>query len=129
LLPFCFGAAGIWLLAPDQRAQASLALVGYGATIASFLGAIHWGLAMRDPHASAATPFVWGVAPSLTAWVALLVTPMTGLLILTLVLWACYAVDRKAYSNYQLQHWLPMRLRLTVVASLSCLAGAAALLR
>ena len=129
LLPFCFSAAGIWLLAPDQASLASLALVGYGATIVSFLGAIHWGLAMREPHVGEATPYVWGVAPSLMAWMALLVTPLSGLLILTLVLWACYAVDVRVYSSYQLQHWLPMRLRLTAVASLSCLAGAAGLIR
>jgi hypothetical protein len=128
LLPFCFGAAGLWLLRPEHGALAGLALAGYGATIASFLGAIHWGLAMREPHASEAKPYIWGVTPSLVAGVALLVTPVTGLLTLTLLLWACYAIDRKTYPDYQLQHWLPMRLRLTVVASLSCLAGAAALL-
>ncbi len=129
LLPFCIGAASIWLLAPEWRGWASLALVGYGATIASFLGAINWGLAMRDPTASSTTLYVWGVLPSLLAWMALLVTPVGGLVILTLVLWACYVMDRKTYASYRLQNWLPLRLRLTVVASLSCLAGAAGLIR
>jgi hypothetical protein len=45
------------------------------------------------------------------------------------LLWACFLVDRVLYPRYQLQAWLPMRLRLTLVASLSCLAAAAALLR
>jgi hypothetical protein len=33
------------------------------------------------------------------------------------------------YPRHQLQAWLPMRLQLTLVASLSCLAGAVSLAR
>ena len=45
------------------------------------------------------------------------------------VLWGCFAVDRVLYPRYRLQAWLPMRLRLTLVASVSCLAGAAAVVQ
>jgi hypothetical protein len=105
------------------------ALVGYGATIASFLGAIHWGLVMRQGPVQSVPSLLWGVLPSLLAWLALLLAPALGLLLITALLWACFAVDRVLYPRYRLQAWLPMRWRLTVVASFSCATGAVALLR
>lgn len=130
LLPFAALAAWVVLAGADHSRLAAQALLGYGATITSFLGAIHWGLAMRSPtDAEAARAFVWGVVPSLLAWCALLVGTATGLLVLAALLWACYAVDRMWYPARGLQHWLAMRLRLTLVASLCCLVAAAALLR
>jgi hypothetical protein len=83
---------------------------------------------MRDGHAQP-LPWLWGVVPSLVGWAALLFDPAPGLLLMAALLWACFLVDRVLYPRYQLQAWLPMRLRLTLVASLSCLAAAAALLR
>ena len=38
-------------------------------------------------------------------------------------------VFRRLYARHQLQGWLPMRLRLTLVACASCLAAAWGLLR
>jgi hypothetical protein len=49
-----------------HQAAISHALASYGATIASFLGAIHWGLAMRDRSDAGAGPYLWGAAPSLS---------------------------------------------------------------
>jgi hypothetical protein len=51
------------------------------------------------------------------------------MVLIAAVLWACFAVDRVLYPRYQLQAWLPMRLRLTLVAGVSCLVGAGALMR
>ena len=48
LLPFVLLAMVTWVTEPGHRGVAVLALTGYGAVIASFLGAIHWGLVMRD---------------------------------------------------------------------------------
>lgn len=117
LLPF--GALALALMWSGSAHQAPLAfaLLAYGASIASFLGAIHWGLAMRD-EVGGAPLYLWGVMPSLLAPVA------WGLVLLALLLLACYAVDRRVYPRHQLQGWLPMRLRLTGVAAASCLAGA-----
>ena len=129
LIPFVSLAAALWVVWPADWPLVRAALLGYGATIASFLGAIHWGLAMRDGPVQPVPSLLWGVVPSLLAWLALLLGPAPGLLLITVLLWACFAVDRVLYPRYQLQAWLPMRLRLTVVASISCVAGAAALLR
>jgi Protein of unknown function (DUF3429) len=123
LLPFVAGA----LLAGQGLAGAAW-LLTYAASIVSFLGGIHWGLALREPQPRSAS-LLWGVTPSLLAWVALLLPAGAGLLVSAGALVTCYAVDRRLYAREQLSGWLGLRLRLTVVASLSCVAGAALLAR
>ena len=126
LVPFVGLAAAVWLAPPASRPFAAMALIGYGAAICSFLGAIHWGLAMRDGPAPRVSSLLWGVMPSLLGWVALLLAPVPGLLLIVATLCACFAVDRAAYPRDRLQAWLPMRFQLTSVASLGCLAAVAA---
>ena len=128
LIPFVGLALAVWLW-PMYQTKAASALLAYSATIASFLGAIHWGLTMRDPQGQSTSVLTWGVVPSLMAWVALMLPADTGLLLIALLLWACFAVDRVVYTRCGLRAWLPMRLLLTTVASLSCIAGAIALTR
>lgn len=123
LLPFAALAAATGLAEPSYRAQAAFALLAYGATIASFLGAIHWGLAMRGPLTPQPGPFVWGVFPSLVAWLALLMPLPQGLVTMALLLGICLAVDRRSYPAYGLSGWLGMRLQLTLVAGLCLLLG------
>ena len=127
LIPFVALSAALWWGGGDHQTLVRLALLSYGATIASFLGAIHWGLAMLDgrPRRSM-LPYVWGVLPSLVAWAALLAPAHTGLLVMAALLWGCLAVDWRAYPHYGLVHWLPMRFALTLVASASCVLGALA---
>jgi Protein of unknown function (DUF3429) len=129
LIPFVGLASAIWFLDPADRSRSMAALLGYGATILSFLGAIHWGFAMRDASAQSRSLLVWGVLPSLLAWAALLVRPQAGLWLVAAGLWACLAVDRVVYPRFGAQAWLPMRLMLTLIASLSCAAGALGALR
>jgi hypothetical protein len=126
LLPFVGLALASYLVVPEQQTELLSALRGYGATILSFLGAIHWGLTLRDATPSTRL-LLWGVLPSLLAWVALLLPMASGLWLLAAGLWACWAVDRQLYPRLGLSGWLPMRLVLTVLASLSCVAGALAL--
>lgn len=126
LIPFMGLAAALWLTPAAMRPLAGTALLGYGATICSFLGAIHWGLCMRDPTAPPVPSLVWGVMPSLLGWIALQLGAGTGLLLVAATLCACFAVDRMLYPRHRVQAWLPMRAQLTLVAGLSCLAGAAA---
>ena len=124
LLPFIADAAALALLqAPGLRDWAATALAAYGALIATFLGGIHWGLAMRGvPPVN--LRLGWGVSPSLLAWIALLLPAGPGLGLLAVLLAACYVVDRKLYASAGLSGWLGLRLQLTSVAALSCLVGA-----
>lgn len=124
LLPFVALSAAAWKLTGTNQLQAQFALAAYGATIVSFLGAIHWGLALRNTESPDTGMLVWGVVPSLLAWVALLMGGSAGLWLLAGSLWACFAVDRRLYPRFGLRGWLGMRLALTVVASASCIAAA-----
>jgi ABC-type amino acid transport system permease subunit len=129
LIPFVGMATLLWLIDPELHPFVALALAGYGAAIVSFLGGIHWGIGFKNAarmHNAPLFSFVWGIAPSLLAWIAITMPAFAGLPLLAVILGVCYGVDRKAYVDAGLQEWLPMRLHLTVVAALSCLIGAAA---
>ena len=124
LAPFVFGALLVWLVNPEAHPYATLALSTYAGVIVSFLGALHWGLAMRL-SAPPASLFVWGVVPSLVAWVAVMMPASAGLVLHGLMLLLCYAVDRKVYPAQGQARWLTLRFRLSTVAALSCFTGAA----
>jgi hypothetical protein len=128
LVPFLGLSAALWVTRPGDWPFVSAALLAYGATIVSFLGAIHWGLLMRPGAVQPLPVLLWGVTPSLLAWVALLLDTVYGLALITVVLCVCLAVDRTVYPRHQIQAWLPMRLRLTLVASISCVAAIARLI-
>ena len=126
LVPFVLLAALMWLVDYALLPFVGLALAAYTATIVSFLGGVHWGIGFMRGNAAPRFHFIWGVLPSLAAWLALLMPTYAALPLLGLVLVGCYAVDRQSYPTADLARWLPMRLKLTVVATLSCLLGAAA---
>jgi Protein of unknown function (DUF3429) len=127
LLPFIGGAALLWLVEPGLHPFVALGLASYGAVIVSFLGGIHWGIGLRyagTMRTTHAFHFVWGVVPSLLAWVALMMPAFAGLPLLAVVLVVCFAVDYKTWPGAGLGEWLPLRFRLTAVAAVSCLIGA-----
>ncbi len=124
-LPFGAGALLVWSGDGEMRILALRVLVAYAAVVASFIGAIHWGFGF----AQAAPPislFLWGVTPAVVAWLSLLVAPAVGLAVDATLLVACFLVDRAVYPRYGAGQWLPLRLRLTVLAAASCGAAAAA---
>ena len=126
LIPFVLLAALAWLVEPGLLPFVAIALAGYAATIVSFLGGIHWGIGFMKGNTAPQFHFVWGVVPSLIAWLALMMPAYAALPLLGMMVVACYVVDSKTYPAAGLASWLAMRLRLTVVATLSCMLGAAA---
>lgn len=124
-VPFVLGAALVWLVDARAHPYAVQMLATYAAAVLSFLGAIHWGLAMRTGDAPAASLLGWGVAPALLAWVGAMMLPHAGLVLLGLGLVACYAVDRRVYPRHGLAGWLTLRFRLTALAAVACFLGAA----
>ncbi len=107
-----------------QQPPAWALRLGYAALLPFVSGALHWGVAMRE---AAAPPslFSSGVLPSFAAWVALKMPPSAGLVIHDAILIMCYDVDRLVYPRHGMAHWLTLRLRLSMVAALSCFLGAA----
>ena len=126
LAPFVLLTGLMWLVDSELLPFVSIALGGYAAVIVSFLGGIHWGIGFMKGEAAPKFHFIWGVVPSLVAWLALMMSAYAALPLLGLLIVACYLIDRKTYPAAGLASWLPMRLRLTVVATLSCVLGAAA---
>jgi hypothetical protein len=113
LIPFVVGALLMFLVADDVQPLVAIALTAYGAVIASFLGGIHWGLGLREDTGLRTLHLLWGVTPSLFAWMAVVMPAYAGLPLLGVLLLA-------------LRHWMTLRFRLTLVSVLSCLLGAAA---
>ena len=101
------------------------ALIGYGALILSFVGALHWAFAMTLPDLTEqqrTARFVWSVVPALLAWPALLVDATMASFLLVPGFVAHYLQDRRLVRNQSLPDWyLPLRFRLTSVACL-CLS-------
>ncbi len=93
LIPFIgCGWGTLALPAPDSE-RFLTALLGYGAVILAFLGAVHWGFVLETPDPEGAATraidrvrLVLGVVPALIAWVALLMpllpSPEAGLAVL-----------------------------------------------
>jgi len=125
LVPFAIGALLVWVgLAPELHDFVTFAMSAYAGLILSFLGGIHWGLAFRH-SAPPASLFVWGVVPSLLAWVAVLMPPRAGLVLHGAMLVVCYLVDRRVYPVQGVAQWLTLRFRLASVAALCCFLAAA----
>ena len=107
-----------------------MALLAYAASIVNFVGALHWGMAMRDPAGAASGRLIWSVVPSLLSWLSLLLAltlPVSiGLWMNAGLFWLCFAVDRTTYASIGVPAWLRLRLHLTTVASICCAVSALA---
>jgi Protein of unknown function (DUF3429) len=127
LLPFLVLAGVVWV----DKSYNSLwreALFSYGAVILSFVGALHWGFAMSLPGMTAQQrtgSFVWSVVPALMGWVALLLTPKYAGALLVIGFLIHFWQDWRLVTTVNLPAWyLPMRLRLTLIACFSLIFGA-----
>ena len=125
LLPFLAGAAGAWLLHEPRLGAVLELLAAYAAVILSFMGAIHWGLAMRGaPRAGRAMTL--SVLPALLAWFALSIPPPGGLVVMAAGFAGVYWMDARAIAAGVAPAWY-RRLRIPLtLAVLTCLAAAVA---
>ena len=122
LIPFVLGGAMVLLLGPRIifGLDTLLFLLSYAAVILSFVGAVHWGVALAGPVKPFKARLMTGlsVVPALVAWAALLVREQPALatliLLLGFALWWLYewAVPGKRV----LARWyVRLRLQLTAV--------------
>jgi len=115
LIPF-FALALVSLLAGESvSGWATQAIMGYGAIIVSFIGALHWtrGLDAGD-SAAAARMLTVSVLPALHGWVALLLPVHIGLVFLAVGFGLLYAYDRQAWRLWP--GFLTLRAQLTAGA-------------
>ncbi|MGC3871736.1 DUF3429 domain-containing protein [Halomonas sp. GXIMD04776] len=126
LIPFLAGAICIYVAPVLWQALAIKAFVFYSAVILSFLGGIHWGLAMSQ-DASETRAFdvrlSLSMVPSLLAWPALLFNYDAAALILMVGFLLVRLYERQSSSVQRLPHWYQnLRSLLTVVVVLCHLA-------
>lgn len=122
VVPFLFLSGLSWFQAPSQ-----FALMTYGVVILSFVGALHWAFAMIADGLSErerVRHYLWSVVPALLGWIALLLPPASTLILLLMGFWSHFLLDRQLVARATLPGWyLPLRLGLTLTASLALLAA------
>ncbi len=114
-LPFIMLAIGPLLLSSVPRDPAQIALATYGAVILSFLGGVHWGLALAvNGQRTAPTRYRWrlvlSVVPSLVGWGALFLPAVWNLVTLAGAFVVMLLVDLSAGTRSGAPAWYP-RLR------------------
>lgn len=123
LIPFVVFAVGSWVSLPYVD-DATAILLTYAAVILSFMGAIHWGLAMANNHVHGARYFIASVIPSLLAWLALLLPQPLALALLLFGFIGLLVYDKRVEHSQHLPGWyIPMRIRLTLVVALCLVAS------
>lgn len=103
------------------------ALLLYGAVILSFVGAVHWGVALVDPQLNGrdrSALYIWSVIPALIGWCSYIFAPIAAALMLILGFVFQYWRDLRWARMVSWPGWyLALRLRLTIVASVFLLVG------
>jgi hypothetical protein len=119
---------GLWVLPEAYRPVLLEWLRTYAAVILSFVGAIHWGIAMihRDiPDRERTVIMGWSVVPALVAWVGLLLAPPPGLTLIGAMFVIHFSMDRQLAARFPIPAWyLRLRGGLTFVV-VACLGMAA----
>ncbi len=72
LIPFIVFSIGSWFQLP-MISDSTYILIAYAVIILSFMGAIHWGVAMSNTEQHNGQYFIASVIPALSAWLALLI--------------------------------------------------------
>ena len=108
--------------------QISLWLLAYAAIILSFIGAVHWGVALATDNDAMNTRqgswnYLYGIMPALIAWFALLLPHTIALFLMAGLVMLAYGADalllfKRLNSDYSI-----LRLYLTSAVSLLLLAS------
>ena len=129
LVPF-WALALAYVLGPSfgvGRPEVAFALSAYAATIASFLGGIRWGIAVRDTvQPRVRLDYFVSVVPQLISWGALLLDGRLRFLILATVLLVSGPLDYRLVARGQAPLWFGrLRIALSLAASASLFLAAA----
>ncbi len=123
LLPFGGSALSAAFLGEPYGGWAIAALMAYGAVILSFLGGIHWGVAIASDPGNGALPgrLMVSVAPSLVAWAGFLLPLRVGLLVLAAGFAVILYVDIRATRAGEMPSWYPRLRRPLSIAVIAAL--------
>ena len=122
LVPFGLAALGTHSGIDTLVPYGFLGGTAYGAVILSFLGAVHWGLAMQNDR----SPYwyVWSITPALFGFASLLLLDVEMRIVALIPLFAlAWSVDRKAANHGLIPNWyMRLRSKLTAGAVISLAA-------
>ena len=119
LVPFLFLAAATIMDLRLPFAPAPALLIGYGAIILSFVGALHWGAQLPSSTPRSAR-FVWSILPALLGWVALMVPATSAVICLITGLVLCWVYDMRIIKSGEWPHY--MRSLRTILTAIACLS-------
>lgn len=131
-LPFVLASLAMLGMAGPAAEMLEKLLIGYGAVILSFLGAVHWGRILDAGPQRQISPLsgLLAVIPALFGWGTLLLPAAVSLPGQAILFVAIYAVDRVALAELPLGRWyVHLRNRLTAVVVLALLLAWFAVLR
>ena len=115
LIPFIVFSIGSWLPLP-MITDATFLLTAYAAMILSFMGAIHWGVAMANTGDNNGKYFIASVIPALSAWLALIIPQNYAIILLMTGFIGLIIYDWSVEEAQRLPDWyIPMRNKLTLV--------------
>jgi hypothetical protein len=130
LIPFMTLACVLWITPEIYAEKIHQALLSYAAIILSFMGAVHWGLAIDNKdHSINGFQLVVSVIPALIAWFSSMTAPLWNysILIFTFVL-LCF-IDTYFVQKQSAPEWyLQLRIPLTVVVVISLIIAQFSLL-
>ncbi|HIC81965.1 MAG TPA: DUF3429 domain-containing protein [Kiloniellaceae bacterium] len=128
LIPFLASALGVWTAGYPRSLIALDIQLAYGAVILSFMGAVHWGLAMAGgAGAMSFHRLGWSVVPALAGWLALLLNPAYGVILMVIGFAGVYFGDLRSIAADNTPAWykaLRKPLTIIVIASLASSYGA-----
>jgi len=123
LIPFLCSALLIWI--PQFHHIAVQCLTIYATVILTFIGGVHWGIALQQSQNTDNTDsrFIFSVIPSLVAWLAVVFIKPYALIILVLCFIAFRLVEKRLYEQSIPLWYAQLRDQLTVIATLAILVG------
>jgi len=114
LIPFGLAALGTHSGIDALVLYGFLGGTAYGAVILSFLGAVHWGLAMQDDRSP--SWYMWSITPALFGFASLLLFDVEMRIVALVPSFALtWLVDRQAAKRGLIPIWY-MRLRSMLTA-------------
>ncbi len=123
LVPFVGLGLGAWWVDAATAAQMLHIQLVYAAVILSFLGAVHWGLALAANRHEPLI-YIWGVVPSLLGWAAACLPLSVGAPLASVSLVVCWVADRRLTQGWPFAtSYMRLRTRLTFIAWLALVLG------
>jgi len=124
LIPFVTLSAATWGLSSNLLVQVHEALLLYASIILTFMGAIHWGVAMSKSLAPNSLQLTLSVIPALIAWFAFFTTQSINYVILTISFAGLCLIDSKSSKRGDLPGWYPrLRVPLTAIVVISLVSA------